>query len=260
MFHIFKDKNFYKQLLYAGFTLILLFVLWLKYLDIYTNHNSYISVPNFKNIHISNLDSIFDIYGLRYVIIDSVFDENQARGLVVNQDPLPNSNVKENRRIYLTINSINTRKIYFPDVFDLTLRQAVRELEEKGFGIGNLEYKADIATNKVLACKLNGIPLEIGQELYYGAVIDLIVAQGISDETVFIPNLIGLSQVEANIILKSTGLNIGLEYFNKDVLDSNFAVIYKQIPDFDENDLESKKINIGSTIDLYFKTYQKDSL
>ena len=114
MLHIFKDKNFYKQLLYACSTLILLFVLWLKYLDIYTNHNDYISVPNFKGIHIQDLDSIFDLNNLRYIIIDSVFDENQDRGLVINQDPLPATNVKENRRIYLTINAIKTRKINFP--------------------------------------------------------------------------------------------------------------------------------------------------
>lgn len=256
MFQIFKDKIFYKNLFYAGVTLILLFVLWLKYLDIYTNHNDYISVPDFKNVHIADLDSIFELYSLRYVIIDSVFDNTQARGLVVGQDPWPNTNVKENRKIYLTITSIKTRKINFPDVFDLTLRQAVRELQKNGFGIGDLEYQSDIATNKVLAYKLNGIPIEIGQELYYGAIIDLVVAQGISDEIVLIPNLIGLSRIEANIILKSTSLNIGLEYFNNDVLDSNAAVIYKQFPEVDENN----KINIGSTIDLYFKVYQKDSL
>ena len=259
MLHIFKDKNFYKQLLYAGSTLILLFVLWLKYLDIYTNHNDYISVPNLKGIHIQDLDSIFDLNNLRYIIIDSVFDENQDRGLVINQDPLPGTNVKENRRIYLTINAIKTRKINFPDLFDLTLRQAVRELQRNGFGIGNLEYQADIATNKVLAYKINGIPIETGQELYYGTVIDLVVAQGISDETVLIPNLIGLSRIEANIILKSTSLNIGLEHFNNDVFDSNSAIIYKQFPILDSID-ENNMINIGSTIDLYFKSYQKDSL
>ena len=80
-----------------------------------------------------------------------------------------------------------------------------------------------------------------------------------SDETVLIPNLIGLSRIEANIILKSTSLNIGLEHFNNDVFDSNSAIIYKQFPVLDSID-ENNMINIGSTIDLYFKSYQKDSL
>tara|TARA_B100001250_G_scaffold269342_1_gene232394 strand:- start:773 stop:1543 length:771 start_codon:yes stop_codon:yes gene_type:complete len=256
MLHIIKDKRLYKNFLLPVFFLVMLFVFWLKYLDFYTNHNSVIKVPDFKGTHITELDSLLETYSLRYVIIDSVFDKTIERGLVVNQDPLPNTNVKENRRIYLTINSIATKKVDFPDVFDLTLRQAVRELQRDGFGIGKLEYQSDIATNKVLAYKLNGIPIDIGQELYYGSVIDLVVAQGVSDEKVIIPNLIGLSRKEANIILKSTSLNIGSEYFNNNVIDSNLAVIYKQYPVFNEDN----EINIGSMIDLYFGASRKDSL
>ena len=143
-----------------------------------------------------------------------------------------------------------------PDVFDLTLRQAVSELQKNGLEAGQLEYRANIATNKVLGFKVNGIEIEVGQELYYGTAIDLVVGQGLSSEKVAIPNLIGLSRVEANIILKSTSLNIGFEYFNNEVLDSNLAIIYKQYPQ--AGDLE--KISVGSSIDLYFDFPNTDSL
>ena len=139
-----------------------------------------------------------------------------------------------NRRIYLTINSLKAIKVNFPDVFDLTLRQAVSKLEKNGLEVGKLEYRPDIATNKVLDFKVNGISIDIGQELYYGTTIDLIVGQGLGDEKVIIPNLVGLTRIEANIILKSTSLNVGLEYFKNDVSDSNFAVIYKQYPEADD--------------------------
>ena len=121
---------------------------------------------------------------------------------------------------------------------------------------GKLEYKSDIATNKVLAFKVNGMPIDIGQELYYGTIVDLVVGQGLSDEKVIVPNLIGLSRIEANIILKSTSLNIGLEYFNKEVIDSNSAVIYKQFP----KALDNKKISIGSVMDLYLGLQTKKPL
>ena len=103
---------------------------------------------------------------------------------------------------------------------------------------------------------MNGIKIDVGQELYYGTTIDLVVGQGISSEKVTIPNLIGLSRVEANIILKSTSLNIGMEYFYNDISDSNMAVIYSQYPESGEN----KEISIGSLIDLYFESPQKDPL
>ena len=45
----------------------------------------------------------------------------------------------------------------FPDIFDLTLRQAVSKLEKNGLQVGTLEYRPDIATNKVLDFKVNGI-------------------------------------------------------------------------------------------------------
>ena len=65
-----------------------------------------------------------------------------------------------------------------------------------------------------------------------------------------------MTRVEANIILKSTSLNVGLEYFKNEVSDSNFAVIYKQFPEADE----IKDINIGSSIDIYFEMQPTDSL
>jgi len=175
---------------------------------------------------------------------------------VVNQDPLPNTDVKENRKIYLTINSLQSIKVFLPDVFDLTLRQAVSKLQKNGLQVGKLEYRPDIATNKVLAFKVNGISIDVGQELYHGTVVDLVVGQGLSDEKVLIPNLIGLSRMEANIVLKSTSLNMGLEYFNDEVIDSNLAIIYNQYP----KAIAEKEISIGSSIDLYFHMLKTDSL
>lgn len=256
MFNILKNRRLHKNIFFAGITLILLFFLWLRYLDFYTNHNNVIKVPDFNDLHISNLDSITEAHNLRYEIIDSIFDKSRQKGVVVNQDPLANMRVKENRRIYLTINSLQSRKINFPDIYDLTLRQAVRKLNKNGLNVGKLEYKADIATNKVLDFKINGIKLKAGQELYHGTVVDLVVGKGLSNEKVTIPNLIGLSRLESNIILKSTSLNVGMEYFGKDILDSNIAVVYKQYPI--SNDLD--KMSIGGSIDLYFESSSKENL
>ena len=257
MLKIIKESVLFRNLLLATITLVLLFVVWLKYLDIYTNYDNFIKVPDFDGLHITELDSLVETLDLRYVIIDSIFDKSKQKGVVVNQDPLSNTDVKKNRRIYLTINSIQTRKVSFPDVFDLTLRQAVRQLNSCGLEVGKLEYRSNIATNKILDFRINGISIEIGQELYHGAVVDLVVGKGLSYEKVAIPNLVGLSRIEANIILKSTSLNLGLEYFNSDVIDSNTALIYKQYPA-----AVGEKISIGSSLDLYFekRTQKTDRL
>ena len=255
MFKLLKDKKLYKNVVLAGVVLVLLFVGWLKYLAIYTNHDDFILVPELYDIEISSLDSLVDSHGLRYEIIDSIFDKSKQKGVVVNQDPLPNTKVKENRKMYLTINSLQTRKVYFPDIYDLTLRQAVRKLNKNGLEVGKLSYRSDIATNKILNYKVNGINIKIGQELFHGTTVDLIVGKGLSNEKILVPNLIGLLRAEANIILKSTSLNIGLEYFNPAVVDSNSATIYKQYPSF----TDGKDISIGSALDLYFEVSKNDT-
>ena len=55
--------------------------------------------------------------------------------------------------------------------------------------------------------------------------------------------------MEANIILKSTSLNIGSEIFEIYVNDSSSAIVYKQIPEGNDNNT----LNIGSVIDLFYK-------
>jgi len=255
MLEIIKDKKLYKHLLLSIITLVFLFVGWLKYLDYYTMHDKYIKVPDFNNMLITQLDSVVEAHNIRYEIIDSIFDRSRTKGIVVNQDPEPFTDVKKNRKIYLTINSLQTRKVVFPDIYDLSLRQAIRKLKNNGLEVGELEYRANIATNKVLDYKINGIKIEIGQELYVGTMVDLVVGKGLSKESVIVPNLIGLTRVEANIILKSTSLNIGSEIFTL-VEDSSSAVIYKQFPIGNDHNT----LNIGSVIDLFFNQAKSNAL
>ena len=243
------NKILYRNLLFSFITLICLFLFWLKYLDFYTNHDEFIILPDFSDVHVNDLDSVLDQYNLRYVIIDSIFDKSRDRGIVVNQEPEPNTHVKENRKIYLTINFLKNRKVDLPDIYDLTLRQAIRLLKRNGLKVGNLEYRADIATNKVLGFKINGLSIDVGQSLYHGTRVDLVLGRDSRLEEVIVPDLVGLSRVEADIVVKSTSLNIGVEYFRDDIVDSNSAIVYMQYPEA----IEKNSVSIGSYIDLYFK-------
>jgi beta-lactam-binding protein with PASTA domain len=246
------NKILFKNAFYALLTLPLLFFLYLKFLDIYTLHNKYILVPDYSNFHISQLDSISNENNIRYIIIDSVSDLEKPKGIVLNQIPKPNTKVKKKRRIYLTITETNTSVVKFPDVYDLTLRQALRQIELTGLLVGKLEYKSDIATNKILDFNVNGISIFEGQEILKGTTVNLVVGKGLSEEYVFVPDLIGLSRVEAHIVLKTSSLNIGSEFYDENCEDSTLAVVYKQTPTF-ENDNELK---LGSTIDLFLKNSQ----
>ena len=249
IFSFLKGRSLSQHILFALIALFLLFFIWLRLLSVFTLHNKHIEVPNYIDVNIDKIDSITESNNLRYIILDSIFDRNRPKGIVVNQDPMPFSLVKKKRRIYLTINSVESEKVLFPDIYDFSLRQAISKLENIGLEIGKLEYRPDIATNKVLDFSVNGIKIKKGQELYVGTIIDLIVGQGLSKKSVLIPNLVGLNRIEANIILKSTSLNIGSEFFAENIEDSSSAIIYKQYPVGNDENM----LYIGSSIDLFFK-------
>ena len=247
-FSFFKDKSILKNFVIASITLPLLFFLYLKFLDVYTLHDRYISVPDYYGFNLNQLDSISEANNLRYVIIDSISDLNQPKGIVINQEPKANSKVKKKRRIYLTVTETNTSIVNFPDVYDLTLRQALRKIEIVGLTVGKLEYKSDIATNKILDFNVNGISIVAGQEILKGTIVNLVVGRGLSDEYVVVPDLIGLNRVAAHIVLKTSSLNIGTEFYDESCADTANAVIYKQTPPCDSQN----QLKLGSTIDIFF--------
>ena len=251
---LFSDKLLLKNFLLASITLPLLFFIYLKFLDIYTLHDKYIIVPDYRGYNLNQLDSISEKNKLRYVIIDSISDLNQPKGIVINQDPKPQTKVKKKRRIYLTVTETNTSIVQFPDVYDLTLRQALRKIEIVGLKVGKLEYRSDIATNKILDFNVNGISIYANQEILKGTVVNLVVGRGLSDEYVIVPDLMDLNRVAAHIVLKTSSLNIGTEFYDNNVEDSANAIIYKQTPPYDNQN----QIKLGSTIDIFFKNPYKN--
>ena len=229
--------------------MLLCFFLWLKYIDIYTLHDEYIVLPDFYGVHVNDLDSICKTLDLRYIIIDSVFNRKIERGTVLEQNPIAGKKVKEKRRIYFSINALQNKIVLFPNIKDLSLRQAVRRLENLGFAVGELEYKPDLAKNVILNQKINGIEIIVGQELFFGTEIDLVVGSGLSDKTTIIPNLIGLSFKNAQTEIKMASLNIGAIIFNESVTDSLSAFVYKQSPKVNEK----KGVKLGTSVDIYLQ-------
>jgi beta-lactam-binding protein with PASTA domain len=246
---IFKNRVFYKQLVYAIFAMLLCFFLWLKYIDFYTLHDEYIVLPDFYGVHINDLDSVCQELDLRYVIIDSVFNKKVEKGTILEQDPIVGTKVKENRRVYFTINALQNKIVTFPYITDLSLRQAVRKLENLGLVVGNLEYKPDLARNVVLSQKVNGIKIKAGQELFVGTAVDLVIGSGLSDKTTTIPNLMGLTMQKAQTEIKVASLNLGAVIFDEGISDSSAAMVYRQNPKVNEK----RKVKLGTSIDIYLQ-------
>lgn len=245
-----KSKYFFKHF---GIAIILtIFLIWLslRLLDLFTMHGSYITVPDFKGILVEELDNYSDDHDLKYVIIDSVYDLSLKKGTIALQDPAPNSKVKKNRTIYLTVVSSTAEQVKMPNLIDLTLRQAIAMLESFGLRVGTLKYVPDIARNAVLRQKYKGRDISEGSLMDKGSRVDLILGIGNSSDRTSVPNLFGKSQKQATELLQDASLNVGSEIF-EDGNDTTAARVYKQDPPANSSS------GLGQAVNLRYKSSKK---
>jgi len=264
MLRFFKSKLFLLNLLIAGLLLSALLWFVFKSLDDYTLHGETISVPDLKGFEVKDIDTFLTERKLRFIIADSVYIATEKKGVVVEQDPKAGVSVKENRRIYLIVNALLTPKIRLPNLIDLSLRQAITTLETYGFVVGELEYVPDMARDAVIGHKVDGIEINTGGMVKKGASIDLIMGDGLSDEKILVPLIIGLTMEEALTVLKTNSLNSGGVVYDGSIItseDSITAKIWRQYPEYGK--VESM-INLGGNVDLWLTTekgkVQLDSL
>ena len=96
--------------------LLVLYILsWLGalVLSAYTRHGESLTLPNLKGLNFEEVEKILEQKKLRYIITDTAFIDDMPKGSVVEQNPAPNTKVKEGRFIYITINSTSTIGVQF---------------------------------------------------------------------------------------------------------------------------------------------------
>lgn len=173
------SKTFLIQLGLALLAIIIIGFLTLQWLEFSTNQDQEIEVPNLSRLSLDVVEERLDKLDLRYEILDSAnFNPDFPRYSVIDQVPLPGKHVKENRKIYLTLNPSGFGKVVVPDLIRRTRRQVEPTLRSLGFEIGDVTYKPDIAREAVLELRHKGELVEPGDELMKTSVIDLVLGDG----------------------------------------------------------------------------------
>ncbi len=248
LFAFFKSKTFFANaILGAVFLLLLVWgtQIWLKSI---THYSEKISVPDLNGLTLTEAEALLEHNKLKFKVIDSTeFIPDIPLGAVIDQFPKAGAEVKTERQILLTINPFTVRKIELPHIIDKTLRRAVYDLESKGFKIGQLIYKPDLAKDVVLGMQRNKKPIKAGDKFIKGTTINLIIGSGLGDERIPIPYVMGLSADDAERKLRSYSLNLGLVIYDLEVTDSTSAIIYRQAP---EPSL-TPSIRLGTTVDIW---------
>ncbi|MBC7383206.1 MAG: PASTA domain-containing protein [Bacteroidia bacterium] len=217
--------------------IVLYLMVWLaaSLLSGYTRHGQSLTLPNLKGLKIDDAESILRQKHLRYIITDTVFFENMPKLAVVEQNPIPNSKVKEGRIIYLSINSDAIATVKMPNLINSSLRYAETVLAGMGLVVGTVTPKPDIAQNAVLDQLWRGQSIQPNTKIPRGASIDLVVGDGSGGSLVPMPDLKGLTLLDATNVLQSSLLQLGRVIYEGPVNDSSSATIKRQNPPYREN-------------------------
>ncbi len=249
MFRFLISRRFLINLTIVFFLSLLITCGGYKALDLYTNHGETITVPNLAELTIEEAEELLAQQNLRCKIHDSSFVVDQPPLTIISQNPKALSKVKEDRQIYITINSVNPPKVDMPDLKDVSLEQAKLILESRGLFAGTLTYKPGLGRNTVLSTTFDEAPIKPGDKVFKGSKIGLILANGYGTAEVEVPDLYGLTLSEAEFLLQSVYLNAGGVNYDEEVTDESTAQIYKQIP----QSLPDVMLNYGESIDIFLK-------
>ncbi len=174
-----KSKVFFGQVGIALAIIAGLMFLFMHWLTFTTNHGEEITVPDLRKLNEEQVDEKLSALELDYVMLDTVdFKKDYPKYSVVEQDPLPGEKVKEDRKIYIKINSSGFSSVRIPDLIEKTLRQAKPTLEAMGLEVGKITYKPYLGKDMVLEMQQDGKKLKPGTKVLKSSKIDLVLGDG----------------------------------------------------------------------------------
>lgn len=250
-------KGFFSNWIVKNLILGVVFVLGLVLavnivLGVITRHGKTVVVPDFTNMSIIEASSEAAGAGIRVEIGDSVYVRHMKRGVVFTQNPKPGTQVKNGRRILLTTNAVNPKRVTMPSLVGCSMRQAKAELASKGLTLGRLTYVEDIATNNVLKQLYKNREIRPGTTIDSGSTVDLVLGLDLSSGWTYAPDVKGMRFLRAVDVVHDNSLNIGRLVFDKDIRtynDSLNAVVYDQRPPASETALP-----MGAEVALYLRS------
>lgn len=204
-------------------------------LNVFTRHNKYKAVPDFSGMTMEQAKKAARKGSLKLEINDSIYVPMYDGGVILDQLPKPESEVKSGRRIFLTVNSYHQKMVEIPYVTGYSLRQAKNNLEVVGLEIERLIFRDDIATNYVLEQQFEGkiVTANSKIEAEQGSGVTLIVGVSPMEPVSQVPKVVGFTLREAKSRLWEVGLNVGEVDYDEEItlLNRNDARVFVQSPD-----------------------------
>lgn len=224
------------------------------WIDSYTNHGKDIVVPELDGMTVEEASKILKDKGLYCEVIDSLFVDGEKPNAVVEQTPVAGARVKEERTIYLVINSNMPRKVALPDLMDVSVRQAEAIVNSIGLKVSSYEYVPSEYKGLVEDVKYDNKIVSAGARITVGSSIVFCVGMGLSNEEVPVVSLRGLSLEQAKERAHTASLNVGSVFYDeqpKSEIEKSIYVVYKQQP------ITGSSVKMGKPITVHLTKDRK---
>ena len=173
-------KNFFFWGNLLAMALVVVGLVWgvFKWLDHYTDHNVFVTVPEVKGLPLADAEGLLRKHKLTPVVSDSTYNTSQPGGIILDMIPTEGAIVKEGRSVYLTVNTNRPPMRMIPNLIDnSSLREAEAKLLTMGFHLDKndtIEGEQDW----IYGIKYKGASLQNGDEVPLGATLVLEVGGG----------------------------------------------------------------------------------
>jgi beta-lactam-binding protein with PASTA domain len=251
MFKFITNRPFWVNLLVAAMLAFLLIFLTLEMLGWVTKHGEYLTVPSVKGKSTEEAKKLLESKGFDVTIQDSVFTDSLQRGIVIKQLPDAEATVKVNRTVFLTVNRYMPPMVVMPELEGKSLGFALDLLQRSHLQLGDTTFKPDFMKGSILEQQYNGKKIEAGEKVIWGSKISLVIAGGLQDEQIMVPELVGKTFAEGKITLEALGVNVGAVIAKDAIKDTANAFIYRQNPGRYNDEKKPVYIHPGQLMDIY---------
>ena len=244
--NFFEKHPLVKHLLYMLAVSVVIVFLCFMFIKIVARQGKEYELPDLRGMALTQLEEE-NVLSLRYVVIDSVYDEEKEGGIVVQQDPKPGTMIKTHRKVYVTVTSYAPSDVVLPELSNMTVRSAVSALEAAGLRCGRLRFVDSPYRNVILETTSNGKMVYAGQKMNQNDVVDLTVGMGETPTGTRVPFVIGQLPAKARRGILSASMNVGQEHF-EGVTNRSTAVCYKLNPDY----TGVTRYPLGTYVDIWY--------
>ncbi len=236
----------------ATITLFLILAFW--WINCYTKHGESLHIHDYVGMDLDEAIEKAGASSFEIVINDSTFIPGQKANMILTQNPKPQSQVKKNRKIYVSVTKKIAELVELPnlrggnDDFDNFRKKCERKYvqvkKSKEVFSNKLEpetileviYEGENITNKLA----DGFDVRKGDTVYC-----VVTKRG--GGSVPVPELVCKQYEEASFLIGNFNLNIGSIVKDNTVTDEGTAYVWRQVPRYSP----AGKMRVGEQIDIY---------